>query len=275
MFTDMAIEELRGQIEHFCGLGDRVISGTSSRALRRAGRYRREDLFHLRAPYRTDQRCARRSSSATKSSSPKARRALITQYEVLKGNPPSTRSTRHLPSGVTGKRLAGLRSCMVRIAEAFFSEQNLASIPQARYGVKLVCIPQRGGKRTPRRQAYESRAAFKNGQRFRAGIEGRILGAVKRPRHEALSRRRTRTLRIVGRRRCARQQPHENRGTSVGSVASLTKSCLTDTQARFRHIRRAAAHRVLELKVCPATPSPQAQENHQSGACRCRPLLAF
>jgi IS5 family transposase len=25
MFTDMAIEELRGQMEHFCGLGDRVI----------------------------------------------------------------------------------------------------------------------------------------------------------------------------------------------------------------------------------------------------------
>jgi hypothetical protein len=48
----------------------------------------------------------------------------------------------------------------------FFSEQNLASSKHA--GVKLVCIPQRGGK------AYESSAAFKNGQRFRAGIEGRI-----------------------------------------------------------------------------------------------------
>jgi transposase, IS5 family len=32
----------------------------------------------------------------------------------------------------------------------------------------VVCIPQRGGKRTGRREAYE------NGQRFRAGIEGRI-----------------------------------------------------------------------------------------------------
>ena len=41
-------------------------------------------------------------------------------------------------------------------------------------GVKVVCIPQRGGKRTPRREAYESSAVFKKGQRFRAGIEGRI-----------------------------------------------------------------------------------------------------
>jgi IS5 family transposase len=37
-----------------------------------------------------------------------------------------------------------------------------------------VCIPQRGGKRTPEREAFEKSAAFKEGQRFRAGIEGRI-----------------------------------------------------------------------------------------------------
>ena len=40
--------------------------------------------------------------------------------------------------------------------------------------VKVVCIPQRGGKKTPQREAYEHCAAFKEGQRFRAGIEGRI-----------------------------------------------------------------------------------------------------
>jgi hypothetical protein len=66
----------------------------------------------------------------------------------------------------------------------FFSEQNLASCKHA--GVKLVCIPQRSGKRTPRRQAYESSAAFENGQRFRRH-RGTHLGAVPRPRHEALS----------------------------------------------------------------------------------------
>ena len=33
MFTDMAIEELRGQIEHFCGLGDRVIDQARRRVL--------------------------------------------------------------------------------------------------------------------------------------------------------------------------------------------------------------------------------------------------
>ncbi len=37
-----------------------------------------------------------------------------------------------------------------------------------------MCIPQRGGKKTSRREAYEKSSAFKKGQRFRAGIEGRI-----------------------------------------------------------------------------------------------------
>jgi IS5 family transposase len=41
-------------------------------------------------------------------------------------------------------------------------------------GVKVVSIPQRGGQKTPERQAYEKSRAFKEGQRFRAGIEGRI-----------------------------------------------------------------------------------------------------
>ena len=54
----------------------------------------------------------------------------------------------------------------------FFSEQNVTACVQG--AVKTVCIPQRGGSKTPQRQAYERSAAFKQGQRFRAGIEGRI-----------------------------------------------------------------------------------------------------
>ena len=36
------------------------------------------------------------------------------------------------------------------------------------------CIPQRGGRKTPERAAHEKSRAFRRGQRFRAGIEGRI-----------------------------------------------------------------------------------------------------
>jgi transposase, IS5 family len=36
------------------------------------------------------------------------------------------------------------------------------------------CIPQRGGQPTAEQEGLESSRAFKKGQRFRAGIEGRI-----------------------------------------------------------------------------------------------------
>jgi hypothetical protein len=70
----------------------------------------------------------------------------------------------------------------------FFSERNVTSCKQQ--GVKVICIPQRGGAKAPEREAYVRSREFKDGQRFRAGIEGRILGVVPRPWHEALSRRR-------------------------------------------------------------------------------------
>jgi IS5 family transposase len=37
-----------------------------------------------------------------------------------------------------------------------------------------VCIPQRGGKKSPEQASHENSRSFKEGQRFRAGIEGRI-----------------------------------------------------------------------------------------------------
>jgi hypothetical protein len=54
----------------------------------------------------------------------------------------------------------------------FFSEKNVTSCKQ--HGVKVVSIPQRGGTKTPEREAYEKSLEFKDGRRFRAGIEGRI-----------------------------------------------------------------------------------------------------
>ena len=54
----------------------------------------------------------------------------------------------------------------------FYSTENEAYCQQA--GVSQVCIPQRGGQKTAEREALERSRAFKKGQRFRVGIEGRI-----------------------------------------------------------------------------------------------------
>jgi IS5 family transposase len=95
---------------------------------------------------------------------------LITQYEVLKGNPSD--EIHVAPSLDRHMEAFGRVPELYGSDRGFFSEQNIASC--AREGVKVVCIPQRGGKKTPEREAYEKSADFKQGQRFRAGIEGRI-----------------------------------------------------------------------------------------------------
>jgi IS5 family transposase len=95
---------------------------------------------------------------------------LITQYRVLDGNPTDDAHVesslkRHQETfGEAPKVYSGDRG--------FFSQDNVEHCKDA--GVELVCIPQRGGKKTAAQASYEKSPAFKEGQRFRAGIEGRI-----------------------------------------------------------------------------------------------------
>jgi hypothetical protein len=55
---------------------------------------------------------------------------------------------------------------------ACFSERNVTVCVHG--GIASVSIPQRGGTKTPQRRDHERLAAFKQGQRSRAGVEGRI-----------------------------------------------------------------------------------------------------
>jgi transposase, IS5 family len=95
---------------------------------------------------------------------------LITQYEVLEGNPGDDQQVE--PSLERHKENFGRAPELYSSDRGFFSETNVKSCKKK--GVKVVCIPQRGGKKTVKRKAYEKSPAFKQGQRFRAGIEGRI-----------------------------------------------------------------------------------------------------
>ena len=93
-------------------------------------------------------------------------KGLITQYEVLKGNPADEV---HVAPSLKRHRRAFRRAPELYGADrGFFSEHNVAACMQG--AVNTICIPQRGGSRTPQRQAYERSAAFKQGQRFRAGM---------------------------------------------------------------------------------------------------------
>jgi IS5 family transposase len=95
---------------------------------------------------------------------------LVTQYRVLDGNPSdedqveSSLKAHHKTFGSAPKVFATDRG--------FDSAHNQKICRKARIG--CVSIPQRGGKKTAQRQAFEKSPDFKNAQRFRAGIEGRI-----------------------------------------------------------------------------------------------------
>ena len=173
LLDELAIEELRKQIAHYCGLGDRVIDQARRRVLNGEQVPNAEKIFSIFEPH-TD--LIKRGKVRTplefghKVFLAESARGLITQYEVLEGNPCDEHHVE--PSLKRHKDAFGSAPELYGSDRGFFSERNVSSC--ARDGVGLVCIPQRGGTKTPEREAYEKSAAFKNGQRFRAGIEGRI-----------------------------------------------------------------------------------------------------
>src|SRR5882724_1926355 len=173
MLADMAIEEIRKDIEHYCGLGSHVIDQARRRVLNGEQVPNAEKIYSIFEPH-TD--LIKRGKVRTpiefghKVFLAESAQGLITQYEVLKGNPSD--EVHVAPSLDRHMEAFGRVPELYGSDRGFFSEQNIASCAQE--GVKVVCIPQRGGKKTPEREAYEKSADFKQGQRFRAGIEGRI-----------------------------------------------------------------------------------------------------
>src|SRR6516164_10571908 len=173
LLSQLALDELRREIEHYCGLGERVIDQARRRVLQGEQVPNAEKIYSIFEPH-TD--LIMRGKVRTpvefghKVFLAESAQGLITQYEVLNGNPsdedhvePSL--SRHEATFGSAPRLYGSD-------RGFFSEKNLAACERS--GVAVVCIPQRGGKKTAEREAYEKSREFKKGQRFRAGIEGRI-----------------------------------------------------------------------------------------------------
>ncbi len=171
--ADLAIGGLRKEIDHYCGLGARVIDQARRRVLEGEQVPNAEKIYSIFEPH-TD--LIKRGKVQTpvefghKVFLAESAQGLITQYEVLRGNPSDEN---HVPSSLERhKETFGHAPEWYGSDRGFYSEKNVKSCKQD--GVKVVSIPQRGGKRAPEREAYEKSPAFKKGQRFRAGIEGRI-----------------------------------------------------------------------------------------------------
>lgn len=168
-----ALDEICRQIVSFSQLGERVIDQTRRRVLQGETVPAEEKVYSIFEPH-TDLikrgKTLKPVEFGHKVFLAESAQGLITDYRVLDGNPVDSdqvaasldhhqQTFQHPPDTYAADR-------------GFFSDENVQKCKDA--GVSQACIPQRGGQRTAEQEELERSRAFKKGQRFRAGIEGRI-----------------------------------------------------------------------------------------------------
>jgi IS5 family transposase len=166
------VSALAAEIQEFARLGQRVVDQTRRRVIDGEQLPVEEKLFSIFEPH-TDLIVRGKARTPVEFGHKvliiESSYGLITDYEILKGNPPDQNHVK--PTLDYHQKRFGAPPELLATDRGFDSTDNVAACKQA--GV-IDCIPQRGGQKTPERQAYEKSRAFKQGQRFRAGIEGRI-----------------------------------------------------------------------------------------------------
>jgi IS5 family transposase len=167
------IDQLRQQIATYCDLGDKVVDQTRRRVLDGEQVPTDEKVYsifedHTHLIKRGKER--KPVEFGHKVFLAESAQGLITDYQILDGNPADT--THVQPSLDRHQQVFHCAPDLYAGDRGFYSADNVDHCQEA--GVSQVCIPQRGGQKTAEQQTLEHSRAFKNGQRFRVGIEGRI-----------------------------------------------------------------------------------------------------
>lgn len=161
------------EIEHYCGLAERVMTQTRRRVLNGEQVPVHEKIFSIFEPH-TDLikrgKARRPVEFGHKVFLAESGRGFITDYRVLDGNPVDEGHV--APSLLQHTATFGHAPALYAADRGFYTPANVDVVTAA--GVRTECLPHRGGTKTAERTAHEKRRAFKRGQRFRAGIEGRI-----------------------------------------------------------------------------------------------------
>ena len=167
------VEQLRQQITEYGKLGDRVIDQTRRRVIHGEQVPAEEKVYSIFESH-TDLikrgKVRKPLEFGHKVFLAESAQGLITDYQVLDGNAADTSQVQ--PSLERHQQIFHCAPDLYAADRGFHSAENVDRCEKA--GVSQVSIPQRGGQRTTERKALESSPAFKKGQRFRAGIEGRI-----------------------------------------------------------------------------------------------------
>jgi len=169
----IAIGGLLATLRELCPLGDRVVAQARRRVLEGQDVPVAEKIFSIFEPH-TDLikrgKAGKPIEFGHKVFLAESRHGLITQYQVLDGNPVD--ETHVADSLQHHKTTFGMVPKLLANDRGFYSTANITLCEEA--GVKCVSIPQRGGTKTEQRRVLEKSPDFKAGQRFRAGIEGTI-----------------------------------------------------------------------------------------------------
>src|SRR5882672_8913069 len=173
LIASVAIDSLRNQISGYCKLADRVIDQSRRRVLQGQKVPTEEKIYSIFEPH-TDLikrgKAQKPVEFGHKVFLAESAQGLITDYQVLDGNPSDTD---HVQSSLDRhQQTFGNPPELYAADRGFFSAENVQSCEKG--GVTQVSIPQRGGHKTAEQDALEHSKEFKKGQRFRAGIEGRI-----------------------------------------------------------------------------------------------------
>lgn len=170
---NLILEQLRLGLNEYCLLGDRVVDQARRRVLSGEQVPTSEKLYSIFEPH-TDLikrgKVNKPIEFGHKVFLAESAHGLVTQYRVLDGNPSDED---HVESSLKAhKQTFGSVPKVFATDRGFDNAHNQKICRKARIG--CVSIPQRGGKKTAQRQAFEKSPDFKKAQRFRAGIEGRI-----------------------------------------------------------------------------------------------------
>ena len=173
LIASLSIDSLRSEITGYCKLADRVIDQSRRRVLQGEQVPTAEKIYSIFESH-TDLikrgKAQKPVEFGHKVFLAESAQGLITDYQVLDGNPSDTD---HVQSSLDRhQQTFGNPPDLYATDRGFFSVENVQSCEKA--GVTHVSIPQRGGHKTAEQDALERSKAFKQGQRFRAGIEGRI-----------------------------------------------------------------------------------------------------
>ena len=169
----LRVEALCKQIDQYADLGRRVVGQARRRVLNGEQLTAKEKLYSIFEPH-TDLikrgKVNKPVEFGHKVFLAESRRGLVTDYWVIDGNPTDDV---HVKNSVDRHRQRfGRVPDLYAVDRGFYSPDNVQLVTTA--GVKTESIPQRGGKKSAARAAHEKSRRFKQAQKFRAGVEGRI-----------------------------------------------------------------------------------------------------